>query len=651
MSKPRTASNITHFAPLPPLLRQRTFSERRRTIRRHTPLAKLSKSQSTLTQLDFVSSSSSNRALDVSSDEDFEESRPPKRQKRRSDGTRKLSVRSSDQSNLTQFERGDLGSFLKSERSGCSRNRASIKVWEDPEPYAWKAEVKDLQQHYPQNASWLLDGAHDAENVGTVPEIPESSQMRVESSQSVDRGIKMSQTDNVGELQTPAKSRIKPEIPSSQTPPSTKTSTRSTVRREDVDRSPLRQRSTNILATSPIRPSAGSRNTSLRMLEATKFRERSAKRADRMLTASPSKHSIASRPGDWEQVETTQTHTVEVQPNVRPIQHTQISQGPPSPRPVPRRLRRTLTVQDSQIDDFGPLSVVRTQSLDGETVSLQRITTIQDSEADPDQDDLYTSLEAEMYPSTTLEGLTQFPYLESTYDPAHSALDRDAERFLWKQTQMEHHVRAMDDVQEHDESETDDDDLDVRIAAAASTRNNRPLEVTAQSSQGNAITPKKRASDATRKASRHESEAMMPITHSPEKACPPERLHAVQDLDVQVVLSSPHNPSQISTIVPTQWSQALQPPDAESSDLKRLKEHVAADVDTMPSSPPKLFSAALDVLSSSPLPLPPSSLGFEHEDSNTRKADQAGKYRSDNSLESIVDFSLPPPPPLSSARR
>jgi len=71
----------------------------------------------------------------------------------------------------------------------------------------------------------------------------------------------------------------------------------------------------------------------------------------------------------------------------------------------------------------------------------------------------------------------------------------------------------------------------------------------------------------------------------------------------------------------------------------------------MPSSPPKLFSAPLDILSSSPLPLPPSSLGFGHEASNTEKADQAGKSRSDNSLGSIVDFSLPPPPPLSSARR
>lgn len=557
MSKPRNASNITHFAPLPPLLRQRTFSERRRTIRRHTPLAKLSKSQSTLTQLDFVSSSSSNRAPDVSSDEDFGESRAPKRQKRRSEDMGKLSVRSSDQSSLTQFERGDLGSFLKRQRSSGHRDQASIKIWEDPEPQAWKVEVKDLQQHCPQNASWLLDGANDTENAAIVPEIPESSQMRVESSQRVDRVVKMSQTDDLGELQTPAKSRIKPEIPSSQTPPSTRTSTRSTVRRQEVDRSPLRQRSTNILATSPVRPSAGSQNTSLQMLEATKFRERSAKRSDRMPTASPSKQSIASWPGDQRQVDTIPTHAAEVQLDVSTTQQAQICQAPSPRRSVPRRLRRTLTVQDSQIDDFEPLDITRTQSLDEETISLKRITTVQDSEADPDQDDLCTSLETETYPSTLLGGPTQFPYLQSTYDPAHSALDRDAARFLWKQTQMQHHSSAIEGAQESgQDSETDDDDLDVCIAAAASTGDDHGLELIAQSSQGHAITPKKRIPTASHKASSYESEATIPTNHSPEKGCRAERLHPMQDLDVQVPLSSPQHPSQISTIVPTQWSQA-----------------------------------------------------------------------------------------------
>lgn len=158
------------------------------------------------------------------------------------------------------------------------------------------------------------------------------------------------------------------------------------------------------------------------------------------------------------------------------------------PPPPTRRLRRTNTVQDSQAEDVDALTeptasdrlprLVRTGTIadsqrnsSNETLvedsqsqrparRLRQVATVEDSQFD-DLDtefDDHTVLQEHHDPHDTMndeeEDYAQHDhYPEGTYDPAFSALDRDAGRFNWTQTQQRLPMVAED-------SETEDEDID-----------------------------------------------------------------------------------------------------------------------------------------------------------------------------------------------
>jgi hypothetical protein len=99
--------------------------------------------------------------------------------------------------------------------------------------------------------------------------------------------------------------------------------------------------------------------------------------------------------------------------------------------------------------------------------------------------------------------------------------------------------------------------------------------------------------------------------------------------NIQQSLPSPQQPrpSQMSTVVPTQWT----------SDRRNSGQESA------PISPPKSGPWGANTLSSSPFPMPPWT--FSNPDDDDHGARLGPQY------DSMLDFSLPPPPPMHSSMR
>ena len=335
------------------------------------------------------------------------------------------------------------------------------------------------------------------------------------------------------------------------------------------------------------------------------------------------------------------------------------------PTQQPRRLCKTIIIQDSQVDDSDALTLTRTNSSDGRAGQARRETSIQNSEANdadlgsPSQVKAAPPLENHAAEESSQYDVlqstfdqTQFHTLQSTDDPAYSALDRDAARFGWTQTQA-----PLDRVDEDDEeSETDDEDLDAGCRPRAP---NRVMPLDAGPSQQSTRLSKpyccrKPAKEPTDERLRRSSGSKP--THNVDTA------YEWEDQtrhDVVRVPSSPPplptaiHPSQSSTVVPTQFTQQKAIP--HQPDGAYSTGHVAGTRPLhAPMSPEKSYSIAPEMISSSPLPLPPWSSPRNAFYTNTEVPSQKTGPESDPPLQSLVDFSLPPPPPppprLSSAR-
>ncbi|OQO13407.1 hypothetical protein B0A48_01635 [Cryoendolithus antarcticus] len=301
-----------------------------------------------------------------------------------------------------------------------------------------------------------------------------------------------------------------------------------------------------------------------------------------------------------------------------------------------RKLKRTLTVQDSQLEDLSistvppPRQLTRSTTIAETQFDSLDLDTIDDLDALSEGDALISELH---HDSNSVHGSEQ--YLDDgphTYDPVGAALDRDAARFAWTQTQMPL-KRAREAVED---SETDDDPLDEIGADAVSAQTITTVDLTSPphrpseqllSDLIDAISPQ--AARVSQSDERNASES------AEENA----------ELDVIADSSPPSSPpalhqSQISTIVPTQASicqqslhEARMPASAQIKTRSRVTQHTQYG----------------DAVSSSPLPLPPWSTpdrGDKCGATNRLKRTQRISATLQDDLGSLTDFSLPPPPPL-----
>ncbi|KAK3717420.1 hypothetical protein LTR37_005809 [Vermiconidia calcicola] len=652
MPQTSASGRKTTFEPKSTPKEQQKFPPQRRSVRGKTVIPKLQKDQSTLTQLEWVGTPNASRdVIIISSDHedgDFEEPRPKKRRRKQKS---KFDEKEAGQSTLTQFEKSRLSALGGSER---------FEIWEDYDPEQTAQDIGERQDSRRRKLPWLRQNGVDGEREddgGAMPEIPETSQQEPTSSPArVDSGVEnhVVQAKHL-QLQTPKKVHFT-EVPSSQTPPSTRMSTRSRARNRDSQRSPLKERSTNV-QPSPSKRSPESQNISMKMLENVRLGMRKVPLND------------------------TGNHAV-LMPSIK--EKTEA----PAPRPLPK-LQRVTTVQDSQADDLDPPDtqvvikspVKPARSPAKPTRSLKRVNTVQDSQFD----DADLLLEEETnrnglasYQSDNEEGAEgQHSYhddddddVQATFDPANSALDRDAARFGWTQTQ-----RPLPDVHEgHEDSETDDEDLDCGctrrtapdVPQISSERSQelgetyeapagRSDEVAADESPAETELQKPPQDDSAYESSDHvhtEAVAAEAMPSSPPLIHPEQPDVTVLGREEAITIPSsplPH-PSQISTVVPTQCSPtrpSSRHSDITSSSLRNIDMTIEEASTIATSSPHKSYPVFQNTWrSSSPLPLPPWS-------SPSREAAEKNGMVMKGGMD-LVDWSLPPPPSTmrgSSSRR
>ena len=599
------------YNALQPRKRQRNFPERRQSVKAKPTIPNLSKDQSTLTQLEFVTPTSSRvETIDSSGDEELDKPRPKKKRRKS-----KFDEKEAGQSTMTQYDRGLFG--RKAENFELDED--GFQIWQDSDPERPMNKVAEPEDKRGKMFPRLQDAIEDAERVETVPEIPETSQAAMYPPAPM---LDKDRTDGAPvttKFATPRKVRFQ-EVPSSQTPPSTMGSIYALPTNREPERSPLKERSANV----PSAPPSGtlnleSQNISMKMLERVRFETRKIPLNDAV----------------------DQTLSNE---NAQSTNNQINAEDSPA---VSRKLVRASTIQDSQSEEAGLSNVSSAETTVPLTRKLKRVSTVQDSQVD--DDDFLTvadELDDANYNGLELVEDSQFAGQDTQqdyFDPANSALDRDALRFGLTQTQP-----RLPDINEVDtDDETDDDDLDrgcviirndrVNIAFSSPPRQgNDEAPVVAQDAKAVALPPS---------VTKHSALLHFRRPDSRDDSAYDSGDHA-NDEEVPVLSSSPPlRPSQVSTVVPTQASVLEE--DATREEVLRHSQPAAiVEPLTVPISPYKPTHYA-EILSSSPYPLPPWSSpekvhGMEDGDSSAPKSSQLAK---------LVDYSLPPPPALSSSGR
>ena len=630
-----SAGGIARYTALPPPKQQKAFPERRRSVKPKRAIPKLQKEQSTLTQIDFVSTPKMSTEVTTISDSDvsdFEEPRPKKRRRT------KFGEKERGQATLTQFDRDSAQRLRRFEL-----DEDGFQIWEDGDPERSMTDVRARQDGRKRKLPWLRQEDDDAEDLAQPPEIPETSQHEPVPSlkhSDIEDEVPAKQT----QFETPRRVRCR-EVPSSQTPPSTTLSRQSLVQKEEAQRSPLKERSWNVQAAMPQDMSPEPQHVTMKMLERVRLATRKVPLNDTTPSAKASEFPLSS------QVASSETKQVPVEPRARPLQ-------------------RAATIRDSQSEDFDLSNTTTiTASPTRPTRTLKRVTTVQDSQYD--DADLSSDNETATYqPSHASDDEEQLIECcegddeEATFDPANSALDRDAGRFGWTQTQQPY----LSDIEENADadSETEDEDLDRGFppplaAGPVILSSDEPSQGQGEPSSPPALqriedrggvktgAPVKRLLELQRPDSRDDS-----AYESGAADLLPRHGEVIE------VPSSPPplRPFQVNTVRPTQSSLAL-PQSRELQKAPTSENPCTAHPLTISSSPQKsveLPSLPLsttqqesfrDILSSSPLPLPPwSESGHCREARSGWTANKGGSQ-----LKSLVDFSLPPPPPMSSTGR
>jgi len=381
-------------------------------------------------------------------------------------------------------------------------------------------------------------------------------------------------------LRTPRKATFL-EIPSSQSPLSGKLSTQRSVRFRDAERSPLKERSVNAGIRSPSKQSPGSQPTTMKMLQKVHLEDLARRKSALPVTNAPPISLVGT-----------------------PEQKTTGASDEPRTQ---RTLKRTTTVQDSQYEDL---------DLDEHDFEVD-----ESDHVDNDEDEVNHD--------------------QSTFDPAYSALDRDAIRFL--QTQMPtqaHHLtpHVSNSTCAEEEITLSDEELDDTIVPLGNDHSDDSAKQLSSELQ-DAIPGSRSTADEPH---RHNNTAVNTEGVTVSLVIPDS--NNLEQLEVAALVTSsppPLRPSQVSTVMSTQLS--VQRPLTRDGPV------------TIPTSPQHETFGSLawppETLSSSPLPLPPWSSPYTRriDDGSGTERRHGGELLAMD--ESLVDFSLPPPPPMSSSSR
>lgn len=662
---------------MPPtgIKKQKTFSHRRHISKPRASLGSIEKEkrQSSLTQLDFVSTPQTNHVIPISSDndndEDFAVEQPRKK--------RRVSAKGSEGGEWTPKSSSTRSSGKKQSAKG--RGKKKLEKGQQTmtqidfvpsthrQPMEDDIEDDDDMEYDGHNVGgrdspvvlrktsvkrtlpWTHYSEDETDHVPQSPvKSPECNVHRKAARQHPDLAAHSIATHD---FTTPKKSARHLEIPSSQSPPSMKMSTKqsrksqrfhqsqkspskspstSPSKLKGLRRTPLQEKSSNMVPPRWQPETQESQNPTMKMLQQVRLRTKMGGAALHEEAPMPppknkpqKRVAVKSSQAD----DSTSKRSVKLQ-RTTTVQDSQASDENIMTQAPLHKLVRTSTIQDSQHEDLDLSSQLY------RSMSSRENLRVADSQFINDRYDEYDEGE---------EDEEEYPH---TYDPVSAALDRDAARYAWTQTQAARTQQRKTQVVDSEDESDDDDDLDRGIIPDSEsedeivllpspTAHNAPSqellseEVAIPRSEGEVGEPTPKAQTMVQK--KHPSP-------SPPSSPPPLR------------------PSQVSTVMPTQSSPhlinfpAIEP--AEAQEEEEEEEY------SPPTSPPgaskhnlirkpQYHDTQALTISSSPLPLPPwSSSGEVDLGLNSLSKGDGTDNNAGNELASLVDFSLPPPPPL-----
>jgi hypothetical protein len=661
---------------MPPtgIKKQKTFSHRRHISRPRASLgSEKEKRQSSLTQLDFVSTPQTHNVIPISSDDDedgdFAVEQPRKKRRVSAKGsegddwtprTRSSGKRNSGKGKKkVGLERGQQTmTQIDFVPSSAGRHRLVDDIEDDDdlgdEEHVGESPVALRRAGVKRTLPWTNQSDDEMDH---IPQSPVKATTRKQSRKVVQQQPDLALHDiATHDFTTPKKVARFQEIPSSQSPPSIKMSTRqsrkvqrqylgqkspskspsvSPSKSKSLRRTPLTEKSVNIVPLRWQPETQESQNPTMKMLQQVRLRTK---------LGGATLHEEAPMPPPTRrserrvQVESSQADAsvATKQPLPRKLQRTttvqdsQASDENIMTQMPPRGLTRTLTVQDSQHEDLD-LSSQLYQSMSSRE-NLQIIDSqadndrydeheeeIEDEEEDQDQDQDQAEEDEEEYPHT--------------YDPVSAALDRDAARYAWTQTQAPRTQHKRTQVMDS-EDDSDDDDLDRGIVPDSESEDEIILLPSLAAQDG----PSQELCSEDLVHPNSEANEITPRPHA-----------AVQKQPSPFPPSSPPplRPSQVSTVMPTQSSPHFILPAAlaEAEEFSPPTSPPTAAKQSLIRKPQFQDTQALTI-SSSPLPLPPWSSSGEVDLGLYTMSKGEGGDNGGNDLASLVDFSLPPPPPL-----
>ena len=599
-------------------------------------------------------SNSNECIITPSDDEDEYFEQPQSKKKRRTSKGPKRKGLERGQSTLTQNELLDLG---RTARSRLRDEAEDFDIYDEDGKDRYVEKLGQQQKERANRIPFLRQGSSAArqdsgidrlakmvEDVETqtqarVPEIAESSQTDTTSAAKA--------KTRLVDYQTPRKVRFM-EVPSSETPPSIKLSTRRSHRTplaKELQRSPLKERSTNVPtkrtaqrsakeALSPfneryteqspqkdVHPSPENQNKAMKMLEAVRFRQR----------------GMAPPPRRLKRVTT-------IQESQQEDEEPQIEEAVNDMLPPPRKLKRVTTVQDSQYDDAD----LETQDYHHAVRSAEAGSAEEVAECTVGEDELD---EAE------IEDADYIGYDDpETCDPANSALDRDAARaWLETQTQRQLYSAIGSDVEGEDDRYNDSGGYAANVIQQPALPSQELGEISTPPLLSDDTLPSEEVdphsdtvdwAEVKRPAlpdklsfDNLEKHVSNSTKDSGDEELVLNSQHRDQERRALVGLSSssspPLRPSQISTVVPTQASPQTSPIDLPKA-LPTVQSNKRNKLETQRTLPPQ---------SSSPFPMPPQTL-----DTQSFVRPQKGGIVQAETLSSD-SFALPPSLQPSSPQR
>jgi hypothetical protein len=672
---------------MPPtgIKKQKTFAHRRHISKPRSSLgSEKEKRQSSLTQLDFVSTPRANDVISIPSDDDGEEEEEEEEEEEdfaveQPRKRRRVSAKGSEGDDWTPNMSGKRSSEKRSsakakKRAGLERGQQTMtqidfvssaqqpQIEDDIEDDE-DGGLNDKKDVAPQKGgsrrslSWLKE---EQDEVNYVPQSP------VTDSRSKNMSNTMHPSPNLAlhsiatyDFTTPKKLARHLEIPSSQSPPSIKLSSKKSQRSQrhllgqkspsrspsksptksklsNMWRSPLQEKPANISPLKWQQPKTQeSQNPTMKMLQQVRMRTKMGgallhEEAPMPPPRRPLRHDKDVK-SQANKIPDTQLAPARTLKRVTTVQDSQASDENIMTQAPPLGLRRTSTIQDSQHEDLD-LSSQLYRSL-----SSRENLRITDSQANNDDyDNNEEDYEEEDYPQT--------------YDPVSAALDRDAARYAWTQTQAPRTQHTARTQIADSEDETDEDDLDRGIIPDSDSEDEIILLPSASKQRGRDRSEELCSDDLVVQhlQSNDNETANQPEAQSPEK-----------EISDSPPSSPPLRPSQVSTIMPTQSSPQRHSSTKPPADQAAEGNGEEAQEFSPPTSPDRQRRIKVTqvkdtqalTISSSPLPLPPWSssgevdLGLYTLPKGEGKED-SGNYNTNNELASLVDFSLPPPPPL-----